>query len=222
MPKKYRTTKTQKVSETTVDALQDYLKMFVRLEFPDSHTKMLPEPGIEAQNFDHVAAYSREARTEGRLIDLRLVLVDGSTLPILKAKSMASELECWAMARSLSNVIELLYANDELPLAVNLALKLPLNPEIIKIHGDHALHISVGQDHIDALFDDKELVDRVMIPFSFSESDKQAFVRDFVSDWQRIAKNLDMRFSSNHTSETLGLDDDEDEDESESCGVAFC
>ena len=224
MPKNYRTTIAQKVSETTVGALQYYLKMFIRLEFPDSHieflgshwskvtegqNKKLPKLGIKAQNFDHVAAYCREARTEGRLIDLRLVLVDDSTLPILKAKSMTGEIECWEIARSLSNAIELLYASDELPLAVNLALKLPMNPETIKIHGDHVLHISIGQDHIDALFDDKELVDRMMIPFSLTESEKHVFVSDFVSDWRRIAKNLDMGFSSNHTSETLGADDDE-------------
>jgi len=216
MSNSYITTKRQKVSDTTAIELQDYLKSFVAIEFPDSgidywgthwnvspceQNAKLPEYGVNSDNFDHVAAYSRQGRTEGRLIELRLVLNDGSTEHVVRAKSFGNEKECWDIARAMSNVVENFYATDELPLAVDYVAKLPLAPETIKqdaehfSHNRHAVHMQIGQDHVAVFFDDKHLVDRIAIPFSFDEPEKMRFARHVSADWQRICERLHMDFS---------------------------
>jgi len=224
MRKQFEITKSQMVGEMTVNALQDYLKKYISLQYPDSGIdywsgqiegldKLLPARGSDDNTYHHTAAYARDGHSEGRIIELRLILRDGSTQEIARAKSFGNAAECWDIAQSMSDVVDGLYCFDELPMAVDFAAHLPMKPDRIKMDGDyrqHTLGLEIDALGVNVMFDNA-LIDRITVPDDHAELYKQYYINAAVQDWERIATNLDMLVSKSKI-EAVPVTEDEEDD----------
>jgi len=68
--------------------------------------------------------------------------------------------------------------------------------------GDHYLELSSNNEQLHVLFDD-QLIDQITAPDEYF--DKKSYITAALRDWERIAKNLDMRCVHNKLEEDNNL-----------------
>jgi len=122
--------------------LQKWLEKMVNILFPQNgieywsdnrgrerpHLKPfqeLPRAGRGSEDVDHAVGYVRLGRSEGRMIEVGLMLNGGVFQSLAWAKSFGPEDECWQIARACTKALEHIFLFEEVPAIVQLSEKLP-------------------------------------------------------------------------------------------------
>lgn len=198
----FRSVKHQK-PDMTVGELGNYIRHYVDAQFPGNAIDYWG--GIDGvkdklvghhsdHGFHHVAAYTRKGHSEAEMIHVCLMLNDGRTQEIGRAKSFDSTEDNWIVSRAISEVIESLYSFHELPLLVDFAAALPMTPRNIKDDGNHTIELLREDCSLTVIFDGHAEVAHYEAPNE--DGNGRFYVDDLVIDWERLAKNCDMQVVS--------------------------
>lgn len=192
--------------------VQKWIEQYVNVLFPENgieywsdnqytETKALkafsvfPVAGFAPENVHHVACYVRQGNCEGLIIEISLLLKNGSFTNLCWAKTFGGEEESWSITRAVSQALESIIFFQEVPLIVALYDMLPR-----KQNSDRFTVLTgpviVGSDEVSLLV--KTVGGQVIhrIDHEGGSEGSKEYIDAYRADWLSILSNMKIPLAS--------------------------